>query len=51
MHRPHFVLGQIFFLLLGGKRALRSRDRLALWYDGKRERPAALDDRSTALKS
>jgi hypothetical protein len=32
MHRPHYVLGQIFFLLLRGKRALRSRDRLALWY-------------------
>lgn len=36
-HSPVFVLGQIFFLVLGGKRALRSRDRLALWY-GKRIR-------------
>lgn len=40
MHSPRFVLTQTFFLLLGGKRALRTRDRLALWYDGKRERPA-----------
>jgi Circularly permutated YpsA SLOG family/Glycosyl transferase family 2 len=31
-HSPGFVLGQVFFLILGGKRALRSRDRLALWY-------------------
>ncbi len=37
MHAPHFVVGQIFFLLLGGRNALRSRDHLSLWYDGKRE--------------
>lgn len=40
MHSSRFVLTQTFFLLLGGKRSLRTRDRLALWYDGKRERPA-----------
>jgi GT2 family glycosyltransferase len=40
MHSPRFVLTQTFFLLVGGKRALRSRDRLGLWYDGKRERHA-----------
>ncbi|MEO8044674.1 MAG: putative molybdenum carrier protein [Spartobacteria bacterium] len=40
MHSPRFVLTQTFFLLLGGKGSLRTRDRLALWYDGKRERPA-----------
>ena len=40
MHRPGFLFGQTFFILLGGKRALRRRDKLALWYDGKRERAA-----------
>ena len=38
MHPPWYVLGQIFLLLVGGQRALRTRDRLSLWYDGKRER-------------
>jgi hypothetical protein len=38
MHPAHFVLGQSFFIIFGGPRALRSRGRLALWYDGKRER-------------
>ena len=40
MHAPRFFLTQTFFLLVGGKPALRTRKRLALWYDGKRERPA-----------
>lgn len=40
MHRPAVLLGQTFFILLGGPRALRTRDKLAVWYDGKRERPA-----------
>lgn len=40
LHRPGVLLGQTFFILLGGRRALRTRDKLALWYDGKRERPA-----------
>ena len=40
MHPAHFVLTQSFFILFGGRRALRSRKRLDLWYDGKRERRA-----------
>ncbi|MEO7167004.1 MAG: glycosyltransferase [Spartobacteria bacterium] len=40
MHPARFVLTQSFFIVLGGKGALRKRDRLDLWYDGKRERPA-----------
>jgi glycosyltransferase involved in cell wall biosynthesis len=38
MHSPRFVLAQSFFILFGGKRALRKREKLHLWYDGKRER-------------
>ena len=26
-----------FLLLVGGKRVVRSRDKLDIWYDGKRE--------------
>jgi glycosyltransferase involved in cell wall biosynthesis len=41
LHRPSFVLRQSLAILLAGPRALRSRKKLALWYDGKREqRPA-----------
>ena len=40
MHSARFVLAQSFFILFGGKRALRKRDKLDLWYDGKRERRA-----------
>ncbi|MEO8439936.1 MAG: putative molybdenum carrier protein [Spartobacteria bacterium] len=40
MHSPRFVLAQSFFIAFGGKRALRSRNKLDLWYDGKRERRA-----------
>ncbi len=40
MHPARFVLTQSFFIVLGGKGALRKRDRLDLWYDGKRERSA-----------
>ncbi len=40
MHAPRHILGQFFFLVFGGRRALRSRDRLSLWYDGKREQAA-----------
>lgn len=39
------VLGGLVGIIVGGKRAVRSRDRLDLWYDGKREtevrKPAA----------
>jgi GT2 family glycosyltransferase len=37
MHTGWHVLKQWFGMMLGGKRALRTRDRLDLWYDGKRE--------------
>lgn len=40
MHSPRFVLTQSFSLVLGGKGALRNRQKLDLWYDGKRERRA-----------
>jgi hypothetical protein len=42
MHSPGYVAGQIFSLCLRGRSALKTRDRLALWYDGKRERRALL---------
>ncbi len=41
MHTPWSVLRQSFLIFIGGKKALLQRDRLALWYDGKRERKAA----------
>ena len=41
MHSPRFVLAQSVSLLLGGPGALRRREKLALWYDGKRERRVA----------
>ncbi len=41
MHSKKFVLRQLCFIFFGGKRALRQRQRLDLWYDGKRERRAA----------
>lgn len=37
MHSAIGVLGGLLGILLRGKRAVRSRDRLGLWYDGKRE--------------
>jgi glycosyltransferase involved in cell wall biosynthesis len=37
MHRPSHVLRQTLAIMFGGPRALRSRDKLDLWYDGKRE--------------
>ena len=41
MHSPRFVLAQSLFIVLGGKNSLRKREKLALWYDGKREHRAA----------
>jgi GT2 family glycosyltransferase len=38
MHSPRFVLAQSFFIVFGGKSSLRKREKLTLWYDGKRER-------------
>jgi GT2 family glycosyltransferase len=37
MHSARYVLGQSFVLVVSGKRAVRSRDKLDIWYDGKRE--------------
>ena len=41
MHSGPYVARQWLGMMLGGKRALRRRDRLALWYDGKRESGSA----------
>jgi GT2 family glycosyltransferase len=38
MHSPGSILRQFLLILAGGKRAVRSRAKLALWYDGRRER-------------
>jgi glycosyltransferase involved in cell wall biosynthesis len=40
MHSGMHVLRQWAGMMLGGKRALRTRERLGLWYDGKREQRA-----------
>lgn len=40
MHSPGYVFIQFMTICFGGKRALRNRTRLDLWYDGKRERRA-----------
>ncbi|MFL6541671.1 MAG: glycosyltransferase [Chthoniobacterales bacterium] len=37
MHSPAKIFGQMFILFLRGPSAVKTRDRLALWYDGKRE--------------
>ncbi|MFL6590046.1 MAG: glycosyltransferase [Chthoniobacterales bacterium] len=37
MHSAGFILRRSFALILGGKRGVRSRRKLDLWYDGKRE--------------
>lgn len=41
MHSARVVLAQVFFIFLGGQKALRKRDKLNLWYDGKRESKTA----------
>jgi glycosyltransferase involved in cell wall biosynthesis len=41
MHDSWHVLRQLLGLMLCGPRALRSRKRLGLWYDGKREQKPA----------
>jgi glycosyltransferase involved in cell wall biosynthesis len=45
MHSARQILGGLVGIVLRGKRAVRSRERLDLWYDGKREtevrKPAA----------
>ncbi|MGI8431410.1 MAG: YpsA SLOG family protein [Chthoniobacterales bacterium] len=40
MHSPGSVLTKSVIIMLHGKRGLRDRKNLDLWYDGKRERPA-----------
>jgi GT2 family glycosyltransferase len=37
MHSARYVLGQSLAIAVGGKRAVRSREKLDIWYDGKRE--------------
>jgi glycosyltransferase involved in cell wall biosynthesis len=37
MHSARHILGQTVGLILRGKQGLRSRDKLDLWYEGKRE--------------
>ena len=41
MHAASFIFQQTFLIFFGGKRALRKRQNLDLWYDGKRESKAA----------
>lgn len=40
MHSPLSILTKSGVIVLRGKRGLRDRKNLDLWYDGKRERPA-----------
>ena len=40
MHSARHILAQSFLLVIGGKRVVRSRDKLDIWYDGKRETKA-----------
>jgi glycosyltransferase involved in cell wall biosynthesis len=37
MHSGGYLLRRSFALLLGGKGAIRSREKLDIWYDGRRE--------------
>ena len=41
MHSSGLLLKQFLWVTFGGKRALRKREKLQLWYDGKRERNLA----------
>jgi glycosyltransferase involved in cell wall biosynthesis len=40
MHSARHILARSFAIIVGGKRTVRSRDRLDIWYDGKRETKA-----------
>lgn len=40
MHSARHILARSFVLIAGGKRAVRSRDKLDIWYDGQRETKA-----------
>lgn len=37
MHSARYILSRSFAIIIRGPRGARSRDRLELWYDGKRE--------------
>jgi glycosyltransferase involved in cell wall biosynthesis len=37
MHSARHILAQTFSIMAGGKDAVRSREKLNIWYDGKRE--------------
>jgi len=37
MHSGRHILGRMFMLLASGKNGVRTRDKLDIWYDGKRE--------------
>jgi GT2 family glycosyltransferase len=37
MHSARHILSRSFAIMVGGKRAVQSRDKLDIWYDGKRE--------------
>jgi GT2 family glycosyltransferase len=37
MYSARHVLGRLFRLIVGGPMAARSREKLDVWYDGKRE--------------
>ena len=43
MYPANEILGTLFIMILGGPRMARSRARLRLWYDGKRETDAACE--------
>src|SRR4030095_318827 len=43
MYPAKEILGTLFIMIVGGPRMARSRARLRLWYDGKREGNAAYD--------
>jgi glycosyltransferase involved in cell wall biosynthesis len=40
MHSARHLLAQSFLIVIGGKRVVCSRDKLDIWYDGKRETKA-----------
>lgn len=51
MHSGAHVLRQWIAIFLGGKRILRGRDNLHLWYDGCREQSALFDENEPVAQS
>lgn len=49
MHSARYILAQSFLIVIGGKRVVRSRDKLDIWYDGKRETKTRGPASGTAL--